>query len=168
MKMKTQRISGGIDFVIDIEREVDDDGEEISSTTDSTMHVTANGHSTEDPFPDDAILLGIATGLAAWADEQGVSSEQVLNEIADAFDLNPSTAGNWTAVDERHYRGLHQHGAVASMAKGELVLWWRDDDDELVWFLTLAGEQIAYTTGGSIDDPPIEWANEAWEEHEVN
>lgn len=84
--MKSQRCSGEIDFVIDIEREVDDDGEEVSSTTGSTMHVTANGHSTEDPIPDDAVLLGIATGLAAWAVEQGLDRQRVLNEIANAFD----------------------------------------------------------------------------------
>ena len=99
---------------------------------------------------------------------EAVDAGKILDEMADALDMGPTAgvAGHWTSLDERHYRGLSPLGASASVAKGELVLWSRNDSDRLIWFLTLAGEQIGHhiaEPGEDEDNPPIEWADEVYE-----
>lgn len=162
---ETQRHRGLILIQFDIENESDSDGIPIETKISSEMTVVASG----EPIPEGMILLGLVFGVANWVDESDiVSGIDVLDEMADALDMGPTAgvAGHWTSLDERHYRGLSPLGASASVAKGELVLWSRNDSDGLIWFLTLAGEQIGHhiaEPGEDEDNPPIEWADEVYE-----
>lgn len=168
--MSNEQMYRGLVLIqFDIDEEVDDDGCLIDMKIDSQMQVIASGNR----IPDQKVLLALATGLANWVDDSDEVREiEALDEVADALDLenSVSVAGCWTSLNARHYRGLNEHGAAAQMAKGELVLWMREDEDVPIWFLTLAGSQIGFLRGGGYteDNPPTEWADGTYRAFKVS